>query len=662
MFAFKIALVACVTFIHVSTLPISERHAHPSPLTHYRGSHGGRSPYFRPLNRYPQAYSRHPYSPQIYSPHPYSHRPQRYRSKPVFDPYTRRFKITPSDSDRYDARERGRGRYRSRDDYRERNYYDDRGRQNTRGSGSSGFNQERRGRPNVEFKGGSGERRQDTREPDSSRFRTKYDRNNVDEDNVDFRQETRGFGSSGFRSKFDRDNLDQDVEETRGSESSGGAQNEYERNRQLFEQQRDSRRHQDQPQGFRTNDQTSNRNFGGQGQKRGTGRATLNQDTREVNQEGDQRNRFDYVVRHQTNARGSGSGSSGSSNFDQGSTRYQGGSSQRQSQRFDLPSSSSSSFNQNGNQRRDRESDSKTTFNLFGLDEPRQPREEGSNVKKFHYDKTQSLQMAQEAERKEQEAERRQQDFQFFNVFGDDPFQVQGSDVRDNDFNPQTTTYGPFQEVEPNSPVVTGSDPGRSQPAANNILGTPVSPFQPSVDDRESCPTEANWEINGKKFLITALEPRCPHMSWSDAVDFCRKSARMQAVSFQLEKRRQQIQAIMTLIMNPDTKMDAFWTAGVVSHPMSDRDPILVEWSTGKEEVRPGTKYWARTGLGGLAQPDNYYYRTSPEEGLDEACAAVHRDATGQPKLHDELCTQKYPVVCETSYAMPGDMMGGMLS
>lgn len=92
------------------------------------------------------------------------------------------------------------------------------------------------------------------------------------------------------------------------------------------------------------------------------------------------------------------------------------------------------------------------------------------------------------------------------------------------------------------------------------------------------------------------------------------------------------------------------------------RDPILVEWSTGKEEVRPGTKYWARTGLSGLAQPDNYNYRTNPEEGLDEACAAVHRDATGQPKLHDELCAQKYPVVCETSYAMPGDMMGGMLS
>lgn len=521
MLAFKAVLVLTVAFLQVSTLPISERHVHSNPSPYLGGSYGGASLHYRPYNRYsPQPFSHRHQSGYPYSANPYQNRHQHYRSKPVFDPYTRRFKSTPSYGNQYDGPRRN--RYRSREDYGERDYYeedeeptyyrerseqadrDDQGggrgssgvpskqeeehdhdheedhdhnheedhdhdhdhqgsskggegssgasgssrfrskperdEQERQGSASSGSDQDQRRRPNLE----------ETRVSDSNRFRTKFDRSDLEEKDEP-NQENRDSGSSRFRTKFDRDNLDQATDERQGFESSR-AQSEYERNRQLFEQQRDARRQQ----GFGT-DQSSNREFGGQELTRGGGQssnhASRNDDRRRENQG----NRFNYVMGHQANTAGGsnfGAGGGGASNFDQNSNRYQDSSSRRESQRFDVPPSSNPLPNQNTNQRRDQDFDPQLTFNLFGLDSQRESQEVDPDIMKFHYDKKKSLQMAQEAEK-------RDQDIKFFNIFGDNPLQFERSDSTSNNLDqPSTTTNRPITFVEPKPSVFIDPSPG----------------------------------------------------------------------------------------------------------------------------------------------------------------------------------------------------------
>ena len=83
----------------------------------------------------------------------------------------------------------------------------------------------------------------------------------------------------------------------------------------------------------------------------------------------------------------------------------------------------------------------------------------------------------------------------------------------------------------------------------------------------ENCPNGPNYETkDGKKYLLTSLEPACPPMSWTEALDFCQKYANMQAVAFQEGKKTSRIQAILGLAAKPDTGMTSFWTSGYIRH------------------------------------------------------------------------------------------------
>ena len=83
----------------------------------------------------------------------------------------------------------------------------------------------------------------------------------------------------------------------------------------------------------------------------------------------------------------------------------------------------------------------------------------------------------------------------------------------------------------------------------------------------ERCPDGPNYEtIDGKKYLLTSLEPGCPRMTWSDAMDYCQKHANMQAVAFQEGKNPSRIRAILALAGKSDTRMNSFWTSGFIRH------------------------------------------------------------------------------------------------
>lgn len=83
----------------------------------------------------------------------------------------------------------------------------------------------------------------------------------------------------------------------------------------------------------------------------------------------------------------------------------------------------------------------------------------------------------------------------------------------------------------------------------------------------ESCPDGPNYQTSdGKKYLLTSLEPACPRMTWTEALDFCQKHANMQAVAFQEGKKVSRVKTILGLAGKSDTRMTSFWTSGYVRH------------------------------------------------------------------------------------------------
>ena len=58
-------------------------------------------------------------------------------------------------------------------------------------------------------------------------------------------------------------------------------------------------------------------------------------------------------------------------------------------------------------------------------------------------------------------------------------------------------------------------------------------------------------------------------MTWDDALNFC-QSAGLRGLSLGSSKTEEDIEELMSKALDPDLKMETFWVAGYVLHPMVD--------------------------------------------------------------------------------------------
>lgn len=58
-------------------------------------------------------------------------------------------------------------------------------------------------------------------------------------------------------------------------------------------------------------------------------------------------------------------------------------------------------------------------------------------------------------------------------------------------------------------------------------------------------------------------------MTWDDALNFC-QSAGLRGLSLGSSKTEEDIEELMSKALDPDMKMETFWVAGYVLHPIVD--------------------------------------------------------------------------------------------
>lgn len=171
-----------------------------------------------------------------------------------------------------------------------------------------------------------------------------------------------------------------------------------------------------------------------------------------------------------------------------------------------------------------------------------------------------------------------------------------------------------------------------------------------------ACSKDVNMNAAGRDLLLTSIGGEgCPKMTWDDALNFC-QSAGLRGLSLGSSKSEEDIEELMSKALDPYLKMETFWVAGYVLHPMVDGGKIQLKWVTESangtpEDVVPGTGHWSTFGLDGRMQPDNWHYRTaSPpaDEAKLEMCLAV-KVVQGEAGWHDLPCSEQHPVVCEES-------------
>ena len=85
-------------------------------------------------------------------------------------------------------------------------------------------------------------------------------------------------------------------------------------------------------------------------------------------------------------------------------------------------------------------------------------------------------------------------------------------------------------------------------------------------------------QVKGKRDrrLLTVLERTAlnsfvydPQMTWDDALNFC-QSAGLRGLSLGSSKSEEDIEELMSKALDPYLKMETFWVAGYVLHPMAD--------------------------------------------------------------------------------------------
>lgn len=145
-----------------------------------------------------------------------------------------------------------------------------------------------------------------------------------------------------------------------------------------------------------------------------------------------------------------------------------------------------------------------------------------------------------------------------------------------------------------------------------------------------NCAGSINYE---GKYLVSSLGlPSCPRMEFDDAVQFCWKR-NMKPVSVSSELSQSDKESLYDLVH----KIGPFWTDGFIRDPREN----TIYWNDFGEPIEPS--------MWGLGQPDG------PMNGLQpniQFCVAI-KISGKNGKLHDELCRQKFSVVCEKNQMIP---------
>ena len=74
--------------------------------------------------------------------------------------------------------------------------------------------------------------------------------------------------------------------------------------------------------------------------------------------------------------------------------------------------------------------------------------------------------------------------------------------------------------------------------------------------------------LEGKRTALM-ISVHDSQMTWDDALNFC-QSAGLRGLSLGSSKTEEDIEELMSKALDPDLKMDTFWVAGYVLHPMVD--------------------------------------------------------------------------------------------